>query len=197
MSAPSVSPVTLAGERVVLSAPTEADIDRIAALCVDPAIAEWTTVPSPYTREHAVGFVTGMVADGWVTGRSHTWAIRVDDVLVGMIGLNGIADGAAEIGFWLAPEARGTGVMSEAVALVVDHGFAAPPAGLGLQRILWRAFAGNHASAAVARRAGFTFEGMSRLGAVHRGQRRDEWLAGLLAGDPRSEKGDWPVETRG
>ena len=41
-------PVVLSGERVVLSAPTEADIDRIAELCADPAIARWTTVPSPY-----------------------------------------------------------------------------------------------------------------------------------------------------
>lgn len=57
MTTPPVSPVVLTGERVVLSTPTEADVDRIAELCVDPAIAEWTTVPSPYTRDHAVGFV--------------------------------------------------------------------------------------------------------------------------------------------
>jgi RimJ/RimL family protein N-acetyltransferase len=196
MTTPSVPPVTLTGGRVVLSAPTEGDIDRIAELCADAAIAEWTTVPSPYTREDAVGFVTGMVVDGWASGRSRTWAIRIGGELVGMVGLDGIADGAAEIGFWLAPSARGRGIMSEAVALVLDHGFAPAPDGVGLSRIVWHAFAGNLASAAVARRAGFAFEGISRLGAVQRGNRRDDWQAGLLATDPRGEGPGWPAETR-
>lgn len=195
MSTPSVSPVALTGARVVLSAPTEADIDLIAALCVDPEIAEWTTVPSPYTRDDAVGFVTGMVADGWVTGRTLTWGVRLDDRLVGMVGLHGVADAAAEIGYWLAPEARGAGLMSEAVELALDYGFAPAPGGLGLQRIVWHAYTGNRPSAAVARRAGFVFEGTSRLGGVHRGRRRDQWQAGLLATDPRSDGPGWPAET--
>lgn len=195
MTTPPVSPVVLTGERVVLSTPTEADVDRIAELCVDPAIAEWTTVPSPYTRDHAVGFVDGMVADGWASGRIHTWGVRVDGELAGMMGLHGIEDGAAEIGYWLAPGARGRGLMSEAVALALDYGFAPAPEGLGLQRIAWHAFIGNRASAAVARRAGFLFEGTIRLGAVHRGLRRDEWQAGLLATDPRTAADGWPEET--
>lgn len=195
MVTPPVSPVTLTGERVVLSVPTEADVDRIAELCVDPAVAEWTTVPSPYTREDASGFVSGMVADGWASGRTRTWAIRLDGILVGMMGLHGIEDDAAEIGFWLAPEARGLGLMSEATSLALDHAFAPAPDGLALQRVVWHAFAGNVASAAVARRAGFTFEGVSRLGAVHRGRRRDAWQAGLLASDRRAPTDGWPPET--
>ncbi|UAJ80503.1 GNAT family N-acetyltransferase [Leifsonia sp. ZF2019] len=197
MTPPPAAPVVLTGARVVLAAPVEADVDRIAELCVDPAVAEWTTVPSPYTREHAVGFVTGMVADGWITGRSCTWGIRVDGMLVGMIGLDGIADAAAEIGFWLAPAARGHGIMTEAVGLVLDFAFAAAPDGVGLERVVWHAYAGNHASAAVARRAGFVFEGISRQGAVQRGRRRDDWQAGLLADDPRTPADGWPAETWG
>ncbi|MFJ3391403.1 GNAT family N-acetyltransferase [Leifsonia aquatica] len=195
MATPSAAPAVLTGRRVVLSVPTDADVDRIAELCVDPAIAEWTTVPAPYTRDDAVGFVNGFVADGWASGRIHTWGIRVGSDLVGMMGLHGIEDSAAEIGFWLAPEARGLGLMSEATALALDYGFAPAPDGLGLQRIVWHAFAGNVASAAVARRAGFTFEGVSRLGAVHRGRRRDDWQAGLLATDPRVPNDGWPAET--
>lgn len=197
MTTPSVPPVVLTGERVVLSVPTDADVDRIAELCADPAIAEWTTVPSPYTRDHAIGFVTGMVADGWASGRVRTWGVRASGVLVGMVGLHDVEDGAAELGFWLAPESRGQGIMSEAVRLALDHAFAAEPDGVGLHRVVWHAFAGNVASAAVARRAGFTFEGASRLGAVHRGLRRDDWQAGLLADDSRTPKDGWPAETWG
>lgn len=191
------APVVLQGERVTLSAPTESDVDRIAELCRDPDIAGWTTVPQPYDRAHAHAFVTGLVADGWASGRSRTWAIREDPSgeLHGMVALDRIQEGAAEIGFWLAPEARGRGYMTEAVGRVLDHAFGTAPEGLGLHRVEWHAFAGNAASAAVARRAGFRFEGVARLGAAQRGSRRDDWQAGLLADDPRIPAEGWPDET--
>lgn len=185
-------PVELSGGRVVLSVPTEADIDRIAELCADPEIARWTTVPSPYRRENAVGFVTSVVPDGWASDRVCTWGVRVDGVLVGMVSLGDIHGHQGEIGYWLAADARGGGVMSEAVALALDYGFRAAPDGLGLQRIVWRALAGNAASAAVARRAGFRWEGVVPLGAEQRGERFDEWRGSLLPGDAREPAGDWP-----
>lgn len=187
--------VELVGERVRLDAPGVADVDRIAELCRDPAIAGWTTVPVPYGREDAHGFVTGMVADGWASGRTCTWAIRDGGTLVGMVGLHGIEERRAEIGYWLASDARGRGLMSEAVGLVLDFAFAPQPGGLGLLRVEWFAYVGNAASAAVARRAGFHWEGRRRLGGVQRGVRRDEWQAGLLAADPRIPVDGWPEET--
>lgn len=190
-------PTVLRGARVTLVSPTAADIDRIAEVCNDPQIAAWTTVPSPYERSHADGFVGILVTNGWASGRSRTWGIRIaaTDELCGMIGLDDIREGGAEIGFWLAPAARGLGYMSEAVELALDYAFAPAPEGAGLQRVEWHAFAGNAASAAVARRAGFRFEGVARLGATQRGERRDDWQAGLLRDDPRVPAGDWPDAT--
>ncbi|MGO4299143.1 GNAT family N-acetyltransferase [Leifsonia sp. RAF41] len=185
-------PVVLTGERVTLSTPALADIDRIAELCTDPAIARWTTVPSPYERDHAVAFVTSVVPDGWASGRVCTWAIRFRDVLVGMISIADIHERQGEIGYWLAPEARGQGVMSEATELVLDYGFGRAPHGLALTRMVWRALAGNAASAAVARRAGFRWDGVAPEGAEQRGARFDEWRASLLPGTPRESAGDWP-----
>ena len=46
---------------LLLSAPDGADIDRIAEICQDPDIQEWTTVPRGYTRADAEDFVTGTV----------------------------------------------------------------------------------------------------------------------------------------
>jgi RimJ/RimL family protein N-acetyltransferase len=66
--------------------------------------------------------------------------------------------------------------------------------GLALERIAWRAYVGNYASAAVARRAGFRYEGMCRLGSIQRGRRRDHWLAARLRTDPPGAAGDWPAE---
>ncbi|GAA4153527.1 GNAT family N-acetyltransferase [Leifsonia shinshuensis] len=190
------APVELAGGPVVLSAPVEADIDRIAEFCRDPEIAAWTTVPSPYERADAEKFVAGIVPDGWASGRECTWALRDAQtrLLHGMIGLHHLHDGEGEIGFWLSAGARGRGWMAAAVDVVLDYAFDAS-AGLGLQRVVWHAFAGNAASAAVARRAGFQWEGVARLGAPHRGVRRDDWQAALLPGDPRQPADGWPAFT--
>src|SRR5690606_26932680 len=109
----------------------------------------------PYRRRHAEEFV-GMVAAGWEAGTDVVWAIHLDDVLVGMIGMHHVKDGAAEIGFWAVASARGKGVLKEAALAVVDWGFQGP---LALHRIAWRAVAGNVASARLARALGVRYEG--------------------------------------
>lgn len=190
--------VTLTGDRATLSPPGQADVDPVFEYCRDPEVQRWTTVPSPYERADAIHFILDVVAAGWATGTMATWAIRREPGggLRGMIGLHGIADGAAEIGYWLAPDARGQGLMSAAVELVCDHAFTpVSQGGPGLQRIVWHAFTGNIRSATVARRAGFRFEGTRRLGSVRRGERLDDWSASLLRDDPRTPASNWPAET--
>lgn len=196
---------TLRTARLTLSAPTMADAAAITAVCQDPAIQEWTTIPSPYNRSDAEGFVK-IVADGWESGRSPNWALRLAGAaqgevpLVGMVGLVDEGAGSAELGFWLAPEGRGQGLMDEAVSAVCAYGFER----LGLDRISWRAHVGNLGSAAIARRAGFCYEGRMRLGAIQRGARIDQWMAGRLASDgPLTPEviadvaATWPAETFG
>lgn len=185
----------LSNGTIWLSAPTAADVDAITECCQDPAIAEWVTIPVPYVRDSAVTFIDEMVVPGWAA-RSPTWALRLraDGPVVGMIGLSERDESAAEIGFWLAPAQRSRGLMTQAVDLVCEFGFRAD--GLALERIAWRAFVGNYASAGVARRTGFHYEGLSRLGSIQRGRRRDHWLAARLRTDPPGPADDWPVEFR-
>lgn len=183
-----MDPVSLRTARLTLRPPALDDVDAIAAACQDPGIQRYVPVPVPYTREDAVSYVGAFCPDGWASGERLTWGIHEGDAFVGTVGLSDVADGAAEIGWWLAPGARGRGIMREAAATVVDHGFDA----LGVARIGWRAYAGNTASAAVARALGFRFEGVARLGAMGREGRENDWLAGLLATDDRAPR-PWPV----
>lgn len=178
-------PIELTDGTVCLRAPGAPDADRIAELCQDPAVQQFTTVPSPYRREHGEGFVGTVVPAGWESGTSLTWSVRdaATDRLDGMIGLELHAPASAEIGYWLGALARGRGVMSRAAALVIDAAF--DPAVLGLTRLTWVAYSENVASRRVAERAGFRIEGHVRGYAVQRGQRRDAWLGTLLATDPR------------
>lgn len=186
-----MEPVTLRTERLVLSIPTGADIDAITAACQDPEVSRWTTVPSPYSRQHAVDFVE-KVTQSWAEGVESVWAVRLDGELAGMIGLHRItahpSGGEAEIGYWGVASFRGQGVIREAARAVVDFAFDE----LGAVRLSWRAVAGNVPSARTARSLGFRYEGMLRQGLAGPHGRDDGWIAGLLATDDRTPV-EWPV----
>lgn len=186
-----MEPVTLRTDRLVLTSPGPGDVDALYEACQDADIQRYTTVPSPYLREHAVAFID-TVAEQWGRGVALTWAIRRDERLIGTIGLYRLDGlGAAEIGYWVAPPARGEGVLREAAAAVIEWGFAAD--GLGLARIEWRAVVGNLASARAARALGFRYEGMLRAALRNgSGWRSDGWVAGLLAHDDRAPT-SWQV----
>ncbi|MCT2225115.1 GNAT family N-acetyltransferase [Microbacterium paraoxydans] len=184
-------PVTLTTARLVLHAPTEADVDAITEACQDPEIARWTTVSSPYFRQDAEDFVA-LVEQWWEDGSQTVWGVYADDVLVGMVGLHHIgehpAGGHAELGYWVVADARGRGYLVEAARAVLDWGFAE----LGLARIRWQAVVGNVPSARAARALGFRFEGTMRQGLTSQRGRDDGWLAGLLREDDRTPV-EWSV----
>ncbi|AOW93375.1 GNAT family N-acetyltransferase [Rhodococcus sp. WMMA185] len=184
--------VALNSEKVWLRPPVPTDIDEICAVCEHGSIAVWTTLPAPYTSLDAERFVRHTAPSGW-SDRSPTWTLREseDGPVVGMIGLGARDATAGEIGYFLSPAARSRGLMTAAMRLVCDFAFRSD--GMALERIDWRAFVGNRASAAVARRVGFRFEGVQRAGLVQRGVRRDTWMAGLLADDPRRPVDGWPA----
>lgn len=184
-----MEPVVLRTTRLELSAPVEDDVDAIHEACQDAGIQRYTTVPSPYRRNHAAEFVE-KAAGWWRDGVECTWAIRTPQELVGMIGLHRIAAGSAEIGYWLARPARGRGHLAEAARAVVDWGFS--PDGLALERIEWRAVVGNEPSARSAQRLGFRYEGLLRQALAGADGRDDAWIAGLLAGDEQTAA-PWPV----
>jgi RimJ/RimL family protein N-acetyltransferase len=168
-----------------LRAPAERDLDAITAGCQDPQTARWTTVPRPYTRAHAEGFVRTRVADGWALGSTLTFAITdAADAWVGTIDLrlHTPESTEAEVGYLVAPGARGRGLASAALRTLANWGFDT----FGLHRVRWRAEVGNDASRRVAQKAGFQVEGVERGGIAARdGGYRDAWVGGLLASDPR------------
>jgi RimJ/RimL family protein N-acetyltransferase len=180
--------IMLTTGRLVLTAPTPADEDTVYAHCQDEAIQRWTTMPSPYLREHAHAFLTETVPHGATAGTDAVFGVyhATTGRLLGMVGLHGITapeskHGAlAEIGYWTAPDARRQGYTAEAVRAVTRWGLGE----LGLQRIEWIAFAGNEGSRAVARAAGYTIEGTLRNRMVQRGERTDVWIGSAVPGDP-------------
>jgi RimJ/RimL family protein N-acetyltransferase len=96
--------------------------------------------------------------------------------LAGMCGVDNWSDeDVVQIGYWLAPRARGRGYATRAVILLTRWLFE-----LGAARVFLTIVAGNEPSVEVARRAGFVYEGTMRSHSVWRDERCDVmWFAAL------------------
>ena len=171
--------------RVLLRPVERDDAEAIYTACQDPQIQRWTTVPSPYLREHAEHFAGDYAPLAWSTGAGAIFAATdtADGRLLASIGLHfdrGRDDGIAEIGYWTAPWARGRGITTEAVAAVCRWGFTT----CGVQRLEWYAEVGNVASRRVAEKVGFVLEGTARQLLLRPGGARvDGWVGALLGAD--------------
>ncbi|MCK7623880.1 GNAT family N-acetyltransferase [Streptomyces sp. RS10V-4] len=181
-----MEPVTLTTGRLLLRPFGPADAPAVHSACQDPAIPRWTPVPSPYGREDAERYVGTTAPEGWRDDTLYTFAVVTRDggTLVGAMSLVRLAqlrtpERQAELGYWTAREQRGKGYTSEAARAVVRWAFR----DLGVERLEWHAEAGNDASWAVARAAGFHREGTLRAKLVRGGIRRDIWIGSLLPSD--------------
>jgi RimJ/RimL family protein N-acetyltransferase len=185
-------PAVLRSERLTLDSLLASDSDAIYSYCQDAEVQRWVHIPSPYTRRDAEYFATTYAAEAASSKTLTLWAIRsADRTLLGVIELRHEPLGSATVGFWLGREHRGRAIMTEAVQTLAEY--ALDPRGLDLVRLHWEAFTGNMASAIVARRSGFHFEGTMRQSTVHRDRRVDTWHASLLRDDDRASTNGWPL----
>ncbi|MFY0564226.1 GNAT family N-acetyltransferase [Archangium lansingense] len=99
---------------------------------------------------------------------------------------------ARELGYWVHSRHTGKGVATEMVSALVRVGFELD----GLERMDIQVAVGNEASAAVARRLGFTLEGTLRQRARgDGGPAEDTWYFSLLASEyPKSPAARVPVK---
>jgi RimJ/RimL family protein N-acetyltransferase len=129
----------------------------------DPAVAEFMdTVPQPYSLADAYEFI-GRSREGWLNGETTSFAIFAEGI-EGAAGGLGVhwqerEHGVAEVGYWVAAEARGRGVATAATRVAARWAFDAAP---DLHRLQLRADEQNVASNRVAEKAGFVREGVLR-----------------------------------
>ena len=172
----------LRGERVVLRQFRTDDAADLAAGCDDPLTSRFLPLlPSPYTREDALWWITvGAPAELAAGGVGYAFADPVTDRVLGGGGLRPIRHGATELGYWIGPWARGRGIATEATQLMARHAFER-----GAQRIRLSAQHENGPSQRVALAAGFTREGVERGGGLSRdGSRHDLVIWARLDSDP-------------
>lgn len=175
------------GENVVLRQHRDDDAPRVHQACRDERTAYWLgLVPVPYTHVDAEAFLRTR-SDGMARGTEVHWMIADPgtDVALGTVSLMGIGShSGAEVGYWAHPDARGRGVMGEAVRLAVRHAFIdVEDGGLGLDKVRLVSAVDNAASVHVARSAGFREVGTERLGTLCRDGRHDAVIFDLLPDD--------------
>jgi RimJ/RimL family protein N-acetyltransferase len=149
------------GVRLRLWRDDPADVAALVVAWHDPLVVAHSPVPRDTSPEAARRWIAGD-AERRARGLALDLVIApVDgDDVWGEVGLRGFdgATGRAEVGWWLAAEARGRGLAAAALDLLATWALSPP---LGLRQVWARAGTINQASAHAAAAAGF-----HRLGAA-------------------------------
>ena len=137
------------------------DVGAVTEACQDPEIPRWTTIPAPYTDGDAREFIGRSDADRRAGRELGLAIVEADDGrLLGGCGLAHFdwTERRAEVGYWVAPEARRRSVGTRAVRLLSRWAIEA----VGIERVELLTDPRNEASLRLAARAGFTREGLLR-----------------------------------
>jgi RimJ/RimL family protein N-acetyltransferase len=180
LAPPAIPP---ADDLVALVPLDRTHLDALEDLGGDPLVQRFTRIPDPWGRAEAEWWL-GLYERGWVDGSRAGFAVveAATGAFVGMIGFVTLRLEAAEaeVGYIVAPEARGRGIAVRALTLVTEWGFTQ----LGLARIELRAELENPASLRVAERCGYVREGVLRRVHLKGGKRGDMAIYARLATDP-------------
>ena len=124
-------------------------------------------LPLPYTERDAADYISAMLSAD--ENNTFAYAVTVDDRAVGSIGAfrqSNIHRQTAELGYYLAEEYWGHGIMTNAVLQICSRIFETTD----ILRIYAEPFSYNIGSCRVLEKAGFTFEGIMKNNAVKNGR---------------------------
>lgn len=134
-------------------------------------------LPYPYTEQNGKDYISDMLSAN--EDDTFAFAITADNKVVGSIGVfrqRNIHRQTAELGYYVAEEYWGKGIMTEAVKQICECVFDKSD----IIRIYAEPFAYNIASCRVLEKAGFQYEGTLRSNAVKNGKVIDMKMYSLL-----------------
>ena len=134
-------------------------------------------LPYPYTEQDGKEFISAMLSAD--ENETFAFAITVNNMVIGSIGIfrqGNIHRQTAELGYYIAEEYWGKGIMTEAVKQICEYVFA----NSDIIRIYAEPFAYNIASCRVLEKVGFQYEGTLRSNAVKNGKVIDMEMYSLL-----------------
>lgn len=183
---------SLMTRRLVLRELSAADAPALYAIHGDVDGMRWYGADPMRSPAQATRLIDTYTA--WrIAGSGLRWALerREDRALVGTCGLFRWSRPwrSCVIGYELAPEARGQGLMREALTAVLDHGFGP----MGLNRVEARVHPENAPSLRTLDAFGFVREGYQREAGYWGGAFRDLAQYALLRGEYRATSSASPA----
>lgn len=133
-------------------------------------------LPFPYTEKDAAEYISAMISAD--ENSTFAYAVTVDNRAVGSIGAfrqSNIHCKTAELGYYLAEEYWGKGIMTDAIRQICSLIFDTTD----ILRIYAEPFAYNIGSRRALEKAGFTYEGTMKYNAVKNGKVLDMTLYAL------------------
>lgn len=160
----------------------EAHLEGLARMALDPDVRRFTRVPEPPPPDFARTWLARYDA-GRREGNREGFAI-VDAASGAFLGIAAAPkldreSRTAELGYLVAPEARGRGVATATLRWLTRRAIEE----LGMLRLELLISVGNEASRIVARRCGYTFEGVLRSLHLKQDIRVDTEIWSKLAGE--------------
>ena len=137
-------------------------------------------LPYPYSEQDGMDFISSMLSANET--ETFAFAITVDDKAIGSIGVfrqQNIHRQTAEMGYYIAEEYWGNGIMTDAVKQICEYVFE----NSDILRIYAEPFAHNIGSCRVLEKAGFKYEGTLRSNAVKNGKVVDMKMYSRLRGE--------------
>ena len=134
-------------------------------------------LPYPYSEQDGIDFISSMLSAN--EDETFAFAITLDDKVIGSIGVfrqQNIHRKTAELGYYIAEECWGKGIMTDAVKQICEYVFK----NSDILRIYAEPFAYNTGSCRVLEKAGFQYEGTLRNNAVKNGKVIDMKMYSLL-----------------
>ena len=133
-------------------------------------------LPFPYAEQDAADYISAMLASD--ANDTFAYAITVNDRAIGSIGAfrqSNIHRQTAELGYYLAEEYWGRGIMTDAIRQLCGIVFETTE----ILRIFAEPFSYNTGSRRVLEKAGFCYEGTMKSNAVKNGKVLDMTLYSL------------------
>ena len=134
-------------------------------------------LPYPYTEQDGAEYIQAMLSAD--ENNTFAFAVTADDKAIGSISVfrqENIHRRTAELGYYIAEEFWGNGIMTEAIKQICDHVFQ----NSDIIRIFAEPFADNKASCRVLEKAGFQLEGILKSAAIKNGKIIDMKMYSLI-----------------